>query len=140
MLFCQEAPRAENEHLVTNPRKHAAPCGRAKIVGRQKRQVAFLSSPDNCPSQRMLARLFRACSKQEKFVFGIGGRHRNNLRNTRPSFRQCPRFIHDKRVHCGEFFERLCVAHQHPNASPFADSNHDGHWRGESECAGARND
>src|SRR5258708_1562115 len=63
-----------------------------------------------------------------------------NSADLRAPFGYCSGFVHYKQIHVSEFFEGFVAANEDADACAFAYGDHDGHWRGEAEGAGASDD
>ncbi len=101
--------------------------------------ATFFRALDDGRSQRVLAAAFeRCCEPQETIrVKAIGRLDRNQLRL---ALSERARLVHDQRVHLAHQLDGLGILEQHAQGRALPGRHHDGHRRGQSQCARAGND
>src|ERR1700722_11946160 len=90
----------------------------------------------------MLAGAFETCCQPQELVFCNTWRIvlQRDCNHPRPPFRECAGLVEDDRVDFFEGFERLGVLDENSGVGAASGANHDGHWSGEAQSAGTRDD
>lgn len=70
-------------------------------------------------------------------LVAVHGMYRDQFRM---ALRERPRLVHHQRIDLAHHFQTLGILEQHTQQRPLAGAHHDGHGRGQAQCAGAGDD